>query len=326
MNTRTVRTLGIVAIALVAALVVMDVANDSGSTGSGELLLPDLKDRINDADQVTFRRADSTFTIVNDGSRWTVQERNAFPADVGKLREVMLALADARILERKTADPERHGQLGLRSPDVEGSKGVKIEIAGSDFDYSIVIGNLAQTSNRYARIADQDQSWLIDANPDVPTDSSGWLASSILDVDSARVRSVVLTHPDGEKIQISKLGVEDTNFTVDDIPDGRELSYPTVANGIGGVLNDLQLDDVRIAVELADPVVAVFETFDGLEVTVQTVTADDATWIALSATAPEEIEQAGEINARVAGWQYKVVDYKANLLKRRWDDILKKPE
>ena len=33
--------------------------------------------------------------------------------------------------------------------------------------------------------------------------------------------------------------------------------------------------------------------------------------------------EAVEISSRVNGWQYKVADYKANLLTRRWEDILK---
>jgi hypothetical protein len=37
-------------------------------------------------------------------------------------------------------------------------------------------------------------------------------------------------------------------------------------------------------------------------------------------------EEANSINARHAGWQYRVPDYKANLLARRWADILKADE
>ena len=34
-------------------------------------------------------------------------------------------------------------------------------------------------------------------------------------------------------------------------------------------------------------------------------------------------EEASTINARHAGWQYRVPEYKANLIARRWNDILK---
>jgi hypothetical protein len=34
-------------------------------------------------------------------------------------------------------------------------------------------------------------------------------------------------------------------------------------------------------------------------------------------------EEASTINARHDGWQYRIPDYKGNLLARRWNDILK---
>jgi hypothetical protein len=37
-------------------------------------------------------------------------------------------------------------------------------------------------------------------------------------------------------------------------------------------------------------------------------------------------ELAADLDARHAGWQYKIPGYKANLIARRWDDILKAQE
>jgi hypothetical protein len=135
---------------------------------------------------------------------------------------------------------------------------------------------------------------------------------------------VTIRHADGETIAISKEAEEDTGFKVQDIPDGRELSYSTVANGIGGALNDLDLDDVRPAQQVDAAVVTEFETFDGLNITVETIKTDDENWISLAASSADEAgDEAADINGRLTGWQYRVADYKANLLMRRWEDILK---
>jgi hypothetical protein len=40
----------------------------------------------------------------------------------------------------------------------------------------------------------------------------------------------------------------------------------------------------------------------------------------------DDAGDAEEINARIAGWQFRIADYKANLLNRRWEDILKPVE
>ena len=37
-------------------------------------------------------------------------------------------------------------------------------------------------------------------------------------------------------------------------------------------------------------------------------------------------DEATAMAAKVAGWQYRIAEYKANLLARRWEDILKDQE
>ncbi len=414
MNSATLKWLAIATVTLLVLMIVVDRIDQTDTVAGGEYLIPGLKDRINDITEVVVTGSGDTesVSITRGGDGWQVKDKGGFAADLGKLREVLLALADARKLEAKTANPERFAQLGVAGPDA--GNGVLLKISAADFQHSVIIGNVAQSKNRYMRIADDNQSWLIDRNPELPTSAGGWLAPDLLDIETARIRSVSIRHEDGETIRLDKSSAEDTSYTVADIPEGRELSYATVANGIAGVLADLKLDDVRRdddgkhadlklgdgrrvdAVEPADhklddgrrddggkhadlklddirrsdagalAATSVFTTFDGLEISVRRYQDGDNAWFALSAnfappaaaeapgaeSAPEEAaadetaveglapepalepsevaqsgasaeEEAATINTRHAGWQYKVADYKANLLTRRWDDILK---
>ena len=352
MNKSTLRNLAIVLFALVAILIALEMGDREADVSSGDLLFDDLKSRINDVTRVTVLRpgaegATDAVTISNASGTWSVAEREDYPASVAKIRELLIALADARILEQKTSDPERYGQLGVRDPAEADSKGVKVTIVGADFMYAIIIGNAHQGANRYVRIAEEAQSVLIDQNPSLPADAGGWLRRDIVDIDAADVRAATIRYGDGETIRIVKDAPDDSDFRVPDLPDGRELSYPTVANSIGGALNDLQLDDVRRAGAADVATTTEFETFDGLYITLQTIQADDETWIALNAAvaetrlvpdeteadepagadaedqAPEPAAEAAAINERVLGWQYRIPEYKANQLTRRWDDILK---
>ena len=322
MNSSTLKLLGIVVALLVVALLVVERRDEGGLAQSGELLFPDLKARLNDVTALRIERYDEEPVIINrDGETWRVAARDGFPADVGKIREVLLAVAEAETLEAKTANPDMHGRLGLHAPGVENSKGTLITASVGDTDYALIFGNLAQTSNRYARRADEDQTWLVNQNPDIPDSAGDWLVSDLVDIASTQVRSVTINHPDGETIHIEKAAEEDANFTVNDVPEGRELSYSTVGNGIAGALNDLDLDDVRRAVESDAAVTTVFETFDDMTVTVRTIKADGENWLSLEADGGPDTA-AESLNALASGWQFRVADYKANLFTRRWDDIL----
>lgn len=381
MNSTTLKWLAIATVTLLIVMIAVDRTDKSDTVSGGEYLIPGLKERINEIDAIAVTGSGDaeSVSIAREGDGWRVKEKDGFAADVGKLREVLLALAEARKLEQKTANPELFAQLGVEGPDAGG--GTLIEISGADLLYAVIIGNVAQSKNRYARMADDNQSWLIDKNPELPQSTAGWLASDLLDIDAARIRSVSIRHDDGETLRLEKASAEDTSYSVLDIPEGRELSYASVANGIAGVLDGLTLDDVRRrdASELANQkpgddrrgdageltATSVFTTFDGLEISVRRYQDGDDAWMTLSANfvppplaetpsekpaADEPVggddavdettdesngesslaeaaktaeEEASTINARHAGWQYRIPDYKANLIARRWDDILK---
>lgn len=349
MNSGTLKKIGVVTALLVAVLVALEVADRRGAGDDGELLVADFREHANDVRRVTVRRAgdDGSVVIERNDDGWAVVSRDGYPANVGKVRELLIAIADARIVEAKTANPELHGRLGLDDPDMENSKGVQVVAESDGYETGVVFGNRAQGSYRYARLAGEHQTYLVDQDPDIPDAAGEWLVPDIVDIDSSRVRAVTIAHPDGETIHIGKSEEAQTDFDVEDIPEGRELSYSTVANGIGGALNDLELDDVRKNVAAANAVVTTFETFDGLTISVSSIADGDGNWITLAASAapadagdaaadaaaddvedadePTAAEQAAQINALADGWQFRVPDYKANLLKRRWDDILKAP-
>lgn len=346
MTRSNLKILAIACVALVLVLIALQTNDDDTSAG-GRLLFPELESDINEITSVTVTRSgDEEPTVIRrQADKWIVASRNDYTADVGKLRQLLLALADAKIVERKTSNAEYYGQLGVDDPAMEDSQGVLLELQGAEADYKLIVGNAAQAGYRYVRIADDSQSWLIDKNPQIPASAGDWLLGNIVDIKSAAVRSVTISHPDGEEIRIGRESAETSDFDVLNIPDGRELSYDTVANGIAGALNALNLDDVRKGDAFeADVVTTTFDTFDGTRIVVETMKSDDGNWISLRAIADDQdvaaegvaedgekiegeaavdVESAAEINARVEGWQYRIPEYKANQLTRRFEDILK---
>ena len=170
-----------------------------------------------------------------------------------------------------------------------------------------------QTSYRYVRIEGEATSLLIDRNPDLPEDPSGWLDTQLIDVATADVREVVITHADGEVLRVTRPDAETMDFMAADIPEGRDLSYPTVANSIGGALNGLELEDVRAASGV-DAIASVgFSTFDDRNINVSVYAADEVRWIALTGDG---------VNESLAGREFRIAEFRANQLTRRWEDIL----
>src|SRR5690606_6938117 len=294
MSARTLRLLAVAVVVLFAAVWLVDRQRGGGTREDG-LLLPGLEARLDEITAVRITDADGEVRIVREDDDWIVPAKGGYPADVAKLRELLLGLAEARRIEQKTANPELYDRLGVQDPEQEGASGKRVASEGlGEADFEVILGDSAQRDYRYARIAGDATSWLIDRNPKLPDDAAGWLVPEITDIPASRVQSVTIRHEGGDTIAIRKADAGDTNFTVDNIPEGRELSYPSVANSIASALDNLNLDDVRRAGEGAadsegdvEPsrVTTVFRTFDGLEVTVESTGTEDETWIRLAAAA-----------------------------------------
>lgn len=313
MNDTTVRNIGIVLFALIAILIGIEFSSIDRDEATGRPLLAGLMENINDVNRLAILSGgDDELVIANDGSGWQVEGRD-YPADVAKVREVLLTFAHASVLEEKTSNPDRYALLGVQDPG-EGSDAIGVTIQGDDTTYALIVGNVNQTSYRYVRLQGEATSLLIDRNPELPDDASGWLDSQLIDVPTADVREVVISHSDGEVLRVTRPDAETMDFDAVDIPVDRELSYPTVANSIGGALNNLELEDVRAA-SGEEPITTVeFSTFDERRIVVSVVGTDDVRWVSL---------QGDGVDDSLAGREFRIAEFRANQLTRRWEDILK---
>lgn len=330
------RALYVVA-ALAAVAVVLAVVGQRRSAPSAAPetapALPGLGDALDELVRVTVVAAgrETVATLERGETTWTVAERAAYPADMGKLRAALIALSEARVVELKTADPALHDAIGVEDVELEAAAGTLVRLTAEDgATRELILGSSDRAGERYARRPGEAQSFLMDRDPEIPREPAAWLAPPIVDVDGARVRSVSIRYADGAALDISKAEPAERNFTVAAIPDGRELRNAGVANVTGTALRGLALEDAaRFEAEATgDPAATiVYSTFDGLEVTLESYTLDDAEWLTFSASArasaADEVRaEADAINERVAGWRYRIAAYRHDQITRRIDDLL----
>jgi len=346
------RTVAIIAAALVLLVLLAALGNRSASDSAAvsTLLMPELRAQLSEVDTVQIHEAGNEVAVTLERSEngWTVVERDSYRANVNMIREALTALADARIVEEKTSNPGLHDRLGVEDVGLPTAAGISISLGGEGVVApDVTLGDAEGTNYRYARVSDEAQSYLIDQDPEMPRDAAQWLIPEILDVRGPRIERVTITRANGEMLDIFKSDVGQSNFDVADIPEGRELQYPGVANVIGNSLRDLRLEDVASLTGLSgEPeVVTEFQTFDGLVVRVQSVQVDGANWLMFDARAEEDpsiavdsdssddnsVEQpdvAAEVlalNNTVRGWRYQIASYQHDQMTRRLEDLLATP-
>ena len=296
-------------IALAVVLVVLGALAFFGQRGqsptptAGVSFVPGLQAALNDVTEIKITKAggETVATIEKHADGWNVAEKGGYAADVTKLRQNLRALAEAKILETKTANPSFYDKLGVQDIASDKATGlaVAISVPGKDFG-TLILGDAKGSKQRYARRANEAQSYLIDRDPSFPKAAAQWLDPVILDVRGNRVREVTIKHPDGEVVTISKLNPDEMNFDVALVPRGRELLYPGVANVIGNSLRELNLEDVEKADGTTpDKAVQVeFKTFDGLVVHAVGAKRGDDAWVSFSASV--DAEQVAQNQAKAA--------------------------
>ena len=288
MTRRTLLILAGLAAALALVLLVSRVDMDRGGDAGG-LHAPGLAERIGDLYSLRVVQAGNEVvaTVERGESGWAVAEKGGHRADFARFRGSLQALSQARRVEKKTALPEFHSRLGVEDPEAGDAGGYLLELdyGGRHPAEGYIVGNRAGAGMVYIRTAGEAQSWMVSADFDLSGVTRDWVDREVIDLASSEVRRVALDRGEGDVLEIARDERGDINFTPLDIPEGRELSYGSVANPIASALANVQANDVLPAADadgLPRAVLASYETFDGLAVRVDVREA-----------APETAEEGG---------------------------------
>jgi len=290
MKSKTIALLAGITIVGILLAVFANREPSSSLPKSGQLVFPDLMNVVNDVNEVVIETQEQTMTLVRGEQTWGVKEKAGYRADVEKVKQVIVGLADLRIHESKTQNPELYERLGLQDKDQEGStsKTVTVKTADNSEAAKLVIGNQRpakgnpRMSDIYVRKPGDPQTWLAIGNVPIETMPDEWLDKEVTALPTKRVRQVTVTHPKGDTLHLSKAKPDDLDFHLDSIPSGFKISSQFNLNNVVGTLVQLSLEDVKPQAEVDFSanrgVSAVLETFDGLRLHVQTTKLDEHVW------------------------------------------------
>lgn len=277
MNWKTTLVLIVLAGAAVWGVLQLQQRNRQAATPTTHAALePGLESQLNDITALRISTGGNQLVaeLKRTDAGWVVANKHSYPADLATIRRLLLALAQARIVETKTSDPKLYHELDVADIGDQKAQGVQLEIDGLKQPIKLVIGKAAPRSSdeTYVRPAGQAQSLLVSASLKPPKKADRWLQQPLLDLPADTVQQVVIHHPDGRSLTLERKTRDQDDLKPATLPPGRELSYATVANPVGSVVTSLQLQDV-VPVSQLDPgkqkdtVTTVYTLFDGETVT-----------------------------------------------------------
>jgi hypothetical protein len=271
-----------------------------------------------------FKGDGSHATLKHDGNRWILAERD-YPADTGQVRKLLLDLASLKAEEQKTADPALYSKLGVADPTAAATTSIGVDIDLQGKTQRLIVGNTSGTQSVYVRVAGQAHSLLASPQLAPDADPRHWLDRSVLDLAPDQVSAIDIKMQGSPDYSIKRSAAgASSDFVVSPIPKGRKLADPSAPASQAAALAALQLDDVRKAGTVAATAQAIFQTRDGLRLTIAGIKDGELRYItvAANATAPVAQDRARDLNARLAGWEFELPGYRYDGLFKPLEQLL----
>lgn len=285
MKARTLIILGAVTVAALLATTLLEKGSAPDTGAAADIpLYPGLKDQLNVIDRIALVSGESEIDLEKSDSGWTVAQRSGYPADSGKIRQLLLRLSEATILEAKTSNPELYARLAVNDPEAEEGPGTLLTI-GAPADVRLIVGERdSRAGGTYVRREGEAQSYLIGVEIEAGSDPVEWLDREVLDIDGAAIREMAITHEDGETLRLIRVGDQ---LVAAGVPKGRELSGPAATQPMSRILSPLRLDDVMPMDEFdssaPEAIISVYLD-DGRKITARAWRRDDERWMAFDVT------------------------------------------
>ncbi len=347
----------VAALALIAVAAVLWINRSPESLLlTGQALVPELQQNINQVTGLRVSKAGNQ--IVADLKRteqgWVVANKGNYPANTNKIREILLLLANTRLVEEKTTAPENYARRGAQDSEAAGATGTEVVIEMPAGPVSWIIDKTAGSGGgAYVRRPDSSQSFLVNSTLAIPGDVKDWLERAVLDIPTSRIQAITIRQPGGNTLTAEKQTRGQANFSVSGLPPEQSLKSDTVANVLGNGLAGLWLEDVAPvgALQPAEDKIttADYRTFDGLKITARTFEANGRHYVhfdvnfdesqagrfAEPATTPGATgkpadantatarDEASRLKARLSPWVFAISAYKYDTLSRRLEDLLK---
>lgn len=326
-----------VALILAAILHASSTQRAPGTVG-GLPVLPELRTQAQALGGIELTKQGRTLTFERKGDAWTLKERAGYPVQTDKIRSLLVQLTNAELAEPKTAAKDRWALLELEDPAAADAKSslVRLLDAGGKPIASLVVGkkraNAFGTGRNgvYVRRPNETQTWLASADPSVVLDVKDWVDPAIFKADAAKLQRVTIAHPKEVPIVVEREGGKpDGKFVLKAVPEGLKVKESAGVEQIPLSLGSVDLEDVRKldATPVGDAVTVVTaESSDGVTITLRLRAENEGkdAWLSFTAAGGESDDAkkgVAEINAKGAGWEFKIPKWKADQIGKRAADI-----
>ena len=117
------------AVVLAIAGIIFQIVQSLGWKGQAADSEPFAKLPVNSVEKLVIKSAKDTVTLQKVSDIWTVAERNGYPADFNKIRELMTSLWEFKVVRQLDIGPSQFARLNILAPGKGDHSGVELDLS-----------------------------------------------------------------------------------------------------------------------------------------------------------------------------------------------------
>jgi hypothetical protein len=285
-------------------------------------LFPALAAQLPRAQRVEITHGGTRLIVARNGESWGIPDRADYPVDASTLHALLAGLAELRLLEPRTSDPDFFARLGVQDPAAPGADGTLVRVLAADGGViaTVILGHAvlagqgdAAREDIYVRRPSERQSWLAQPAVSASADWQDWVARRIIDIRPDDVARIVSRRGDAAPIEVERAG----GTLVVTSPARHPPLDQFKVEDMTRALASLDMLDVRPALGAPGTPLgeATISTVAGLQVTADLARDGDAVWLTLRAAGDSgAAPAASDLQSRVAGWSFSIEPRKESAL------------
>ena len=300
-------------------------------------LLPSLASELNSVTSLSVLKGSATpvVTVHKQGEQWTVAERADYPADVAKLRKLLLALGDAKLREEKTSDPANYSIIGVEDPTKAGASGMQVELVAKDGKHDVIVGKAVEQGN-FVRRAGEKTSYVVEPGISIEAEPRFWIDTRLLDIPADKIQSIEFKPETGPGYTLHRVTEAPpkpadakgsapepaapavSKFVLEGVPSGREAAVSQALAPSPTILSNLSGDDVAPTgnVDFSKPSIVTVTLADGSVMTFTGTAVGEKRWIQVAA--PKD----AALNAKMNGRAFEIAAYRYDAIFRPLEQLL----
>jgi hypothetical protein len=314
---------------VIAALVVIGTAlffsnrRNPTEVATGAALFPSLSAQLPAVTQVTIRKGAATplTTVHKVGEQWGVQERGDYPADLSKLRKLLMTLRDAKIVEEKTSDPARYAEIGVEESAQASATGTATEITvtAPAATFGVIVGKTVGEGN-FVRRSGEKTSYSVEPAISLETEPRYWIEARLLDIPATKIRAIEYQNANS-RYAIRQGPEADAHFTLEGAPKGRKPLEAAALAPSPNTLTALDAEDVASSssLDFGNAARVLVTLSDGVVWTLTGIVVDTKHWVQLAAS-------QDALSAKFKGRAFEIASYRYDGLFKPLDQYLVAPE